>query len=109
LPAPTKGQVECTNLSDPQSGANYFRTYINALPSNKRPDFIVNHGYTFCKEDGPGSLSSVDEFKESIRTQRQLMKELGYGKDYEKYPDLGKGESYLPEKIKGKKYLRKKE
>jgi len=39
----------------------------------------------------------------------KLMKELGYGKDYEKYPDLGKGESYLPEKIKGKKYLRKKE
>lgn len=34
----------------------------------------------------------------------KLMKELGYGKAYEKYPD--QKESYLPEKIKGKKYLR---
>jgi putative ATPase len=32
----------------------------------------------------------------------KLMKELGYGKGYEKYSD----ESYLPEKLKGKKYLR---
>ena len=30
----------------------------------------------------------------------KLMKELGYGKDYEKYSK----ESYLPEKLKGKKY-----
>ena len=34
-----------------------------------------------------------------------LMKELGYGKGYEKYPK----ESLLPEKIKSKKYLRKKQ
>ena len=31
-----------------------------------------------------------------------LMKDLGYGKDYEKYAD----EDFLPEKLKGKKYLR---
>lgn len=34
----------------------------------------------------------------------KLMKELGYGKDYEKYPD--KNDSYLPEKLKKKKYLK---
>src|SRR3989344_5737737 len=33
----------------------------------------------------------------------KLMKELGYGKGYEKYDK----ESYLPEKLKGKKYLRR--
>lgn len=33
----------------------------------------------------------------------KLMKELGYGKGYEKYDK----ESYLPEKIKGKKYLKR--
>ena len=33
----------------------------------------------------------------------KLMKELGYGKGYEKYPK----ESLLPEKIKGKKYLKR--
>lgn len=43
----------------------------------------------------------------------KLMKELGYGKGYEKYPnkknngDGDKNESYLPEKLKGKKYLKR--
>lgn len=32
----------------------------------------------------------------------KLMKELGYGKGYDKYP--GKGNSFLPEKLQGKKY-----
>jgi len=38
----------------------------------------------------------------------KLMKDLGYGKGYEKYPEadkLGAVESFLPEKLKGKKYL----
>lgn len=42
--------------------------------------------------------------------ETKLMKELGYGKGYEKYPNTAGGascESYLPEKLKGKKYLRK--
>lgn len=34
----------------------------------------------------------------------KLMKELGYGKGYEKYPD--KGKNLLPDKLKGKKYLK---
>jgi len=34
----------------------------------------------------------------------KLMKELGYGKGYEQYPEKGKG--YLPDKLKGKKYLK---
>jgi putative ATPase len=35
----------------------------------------------------------------------KLMKELGYGKDYEMYPDPK--ESLLPDKLKGKRYLKK--
>ena len=35
----------------------------------------------------------------------KLMKGLGYGKDYEMYP---KDTDLLPEKLKGKKYLKKK-
>jgi len=35
----------------------------------------------------------------------KLMKDLGYGKGYEKYSN----ESFLPEKLKGKKYYRKEE
>jgi putative ATPase len=40
----------------------------------------------------------------------KLMKELNYGKGYEKYPNKpGSGaDSYLPEKLKGKRYLRRK-
>lgn len=34
----------------------------------------------------------------------KLMKNIGYGKDYEMYPD--KGKSYLPDKLKAKKYLK---
>ena len=40
----------------------------------------------------------------------KLMKELGYSKGYEKYPEgdaAGTRESFLPEKLKGKKYLTK--
>jgi len=33
----------------------------------------------------------------------KLMKELGYGKGYEKYTD----KSYLPDKLKSKKYFKK--
>ncbi len=41
----------------------------------------------------------------------KLLKELGYGKNYTKYPDKpGSDEdSYLPEKLKGKRYLRRRE
>jgi putative ATPase len=33
----------------------------------------------------------------------KLMKDLGYGKGYEKYPS---DDNYLPEKLKEKKYLK---
>lgn len=39
-----------------------------------------------------------------LNPETSLMKELGYGKDYDKYTK----ESLLPEKLKGKKYLREK-
>ena len=35
----------------------------------------------------------------------RLMKDLGYGKGYEMYPE---DQDYLPEKLKGKKYLKRK-
>jgi len=39
-----------------------------------------------------------------LNPETKLMKDLGYGKGYEKYTK----ESLLPEKLKGKKYLREK-
>ncbi|MDZ7726449.1 MAG: replication-associated recombination protein A [Candidatus Campbellbacteria bacterium] len=39
----------------------------------------------------------------------ELMKKEGYGKDYEMYPDKkGKQASFLPDKLSGKKYFRRK-
>ncbi|GAG25966.1 unnamed protein product, partial [marine sediment metagenome] len=37
----------------------------------------------------------------------KLMKKVGYGKGYEKYPD--KSKSLLPDRLKGRKYYRKEE
>jgi len=39
-------------------------------------------------------------------TPTKLMKELGYGEGYEKYPQ---NRSFLPDKLKGKKYFAKKD
>jgi len=42
--------------------------------------------------------------KEILNAPTKLMKDLGYGKGYEKYPN--KNKTLLPEKLKGKKYYR---
>ena len=36
----------------------------------------------------------------------KLMKDLGYGKGYEGYAMVPETENYLPDKLKGKKYLK---
>jgi len=36
----------------------------------------------------------------------KLMKDLKYGDGYEKYQSAGEKESYLPDKLKNKKYFR---
>ena len=38
----------------------------------------------------------------------KLMKDSGYGKGYKKYIDIAKEESYLPDVLNGKKYLKNK-
>jgi putative ATPase len=83
------------------------------------PECAINlaHGVTYlanCKKD----RSSYDGLQEAMADVKnlgnlpipmevrnaptKLMKNLGYGKGYEKYSK----ESYLPDKIKGKKYLK---
>lgn len=85
------------------------------------PECAINlaHGVAYlteCKKD----RSSHDAYFEAVEDVKKfgnlniplnvrnaptkLMKELGYGKAYEKYPKQG---DYLPEKLKGKKYLKK--
>jgi putative ATPase len=101
------------------------------------PECGINlaHGVAYlsqCKKDRSANdaygqaLSDVQEYGNlpipmNIRNApTKLMKELGYGKGYEKYPvssppqEMGRGRgeveknnSYLPEKLKNKKYLKK--
>ena len=51
-----------------------------------------------------GLSGCVEKEKQADSTEAKLMKDLNYGKGYEKYSQ----ESYLPEDLKGKNYLKKK-
>lgn len=82
------------------------------------PECAINlaHGVAYlaqCKKDR-SAYDALRSAQEDVRAQgnlpiplhvrnapTKLMKELGYGKGYEMYSD----ESYLPEELKGKKYL----
>lgn len=85
------------------------------------PECAINlvHGVTYlagCKKDR-SAYDALNSAKEDVATYgnlpiplnirnapTKLMKELGYGEGYEKYDK----ESYLPEELKGKKYLKRK-
>ena len=84
------------------------------------PECAINlaHGVTYltnCKKDR-SSYNALREAQEDVRkygnleiplkirnAPTKLMKDIGYGKGYKKYDK----ESYLPEKLKNKKYLKK--
>jgi putative ATPase len=85
------------------------------------PECAINlaHGVSYlaqCKKDRSSHdayFTAIEDVKKfgnlpvplNIRNApTKLMKELGYGKGYEKYPEDG---NYLPEKLKDKKYLKK--
>ncbi|MBI5456517.1 replication-associated recombination protein A [Candidatus Kaiserbacteria bacterium] len=88
------------------------------------PEATINlaHGVAYlaqCKKDRRAydavfaALEDVKQFGNlpipmNIRNApTKLMKELGYHKGYKMYPDRENGkDSYLPEKLKGKKYLK---
>jgi len=53
-------------------------------------------------QDDVRNLGNLPIPMEIRNAPTKLMKELGYGEGYENYP---KDKSYLPEKLKGKKYL----
>jgi putative ATPase len=85
------------------------------------PECAINlaHGVAYLAE-APKSRASHDAYFEAVEDVKKfgnlqiplkirnaptkLMKELGYHKGYEKYTD----ESFLPDKLKNKKYLKKK-
>ena len=84
------------------------------------PECAINlaHGATYlalCKKDR-SAYDALHAAQEDVKNYgnlpvplkirnavTNLMKDLGYGKDYQKYDS----ESYLPDKLKGKKYLKR--
>lgn len=84
------------------------------------PECAINlaHGATYlalCKKDR-SAYDALRAAQEDVKNYgnlpvplkirnavTNLMKDLGYGKDYQKYDS----ESYLPDKLKGKKYLKR--
>jgi putative ATPase len=94
-------------------------TVFEACEKIGYPECAINlaHGVSYlaqCKKDRSSHdayFMAVDDVKKygnlptplNIRNApTKLMKDLGYGKGYEKYPDA---DDYLPEKLKGKKYF----
>jgi putative ATPase len=86
------------------------------------PECVLNlaHGVAFLA-NAPKDRSACDAIGEAMDDAKtfgnlpvpmairnaptRLMKDLGYGKGYEMYPE---DQDYLPEKLKGKKYLKPK-
>lgn len=73
-----------------------------------KKDRSAYDAFRFAQEDVKkfGSLPVPLKIRNPVT---KLMKELGYGKGYEKYPLISPGtddESYLPDKIKNKKYFK---
>lgn len=93
---------------------------FQAVDSVGMPEAAINlaHGtaYLALAKKDRGAYNALREAQEDVRklgnlpiplkirnAPTKLMKELGYGKGYEKYDK----DSYLPEKLKGKKYLKR--
>ena len=105
---------------------------FNAVESIGMPEAAINlvHGvaYLALAAKDRSAYDALRSAQEDVRATgnipiplkirnapTKLMKELGYHKGYEKYPNAKGGknggvserESYLPEKLKGKKYLKR--
>lgn len=76
----------CVDYDDSRSGKNYFRAYLNTINTNYGaaylPDFIVNHVYTVCRGTtlDYSAMTDISLFRENIRHQRLVLKELGLEK-----------------------------
>lgn len=113
---------EDVGLADPQA-IQVANSVFRACETIGYPEAQINlaHGTAYmCKApkdksayeayfealDDVKRLGNLDIPLEVRNAPTKLMKDLGYGKNYEKYPDQTK--SYLPKELKGKIYFRTK-
>ncbi len=90
----------CETIGYPECAINLAHgvVYLAKAPKNRS----AYNGLRAAQEDVE-SYRNLPIPMEIRNAPTKLMKELGYGKGYEKYPE--KGKSLLPEKLKGKKYF----
>jgi len=91
----------CETIGYPECAINLAHgvVYLAKAPKNRS----AYNGLRAAQEDVKknGNLPIPLHLRNPVT---KLMEDLGYGKDYEKYPD--KSKNLLPEKLKGKKYYK---
>lgn len=91
----------CETIGYPECAINlaHGTVYLAKAPKDRS----AYNGLRAAQEDVKkhGNLPILMNLKNA---PTKLMKDLGYGKGYEKYPD--KSKNLLPEKLKGKKYFK---
>lgn len=88
--------VETIGLPECAINLAHGVSFLSLAPKNRSAYDALRSAQEDVKKTG--NLSIPMEIRNA---PTQLMKDLGYGKGYEKYSKL----DYLPEKLKGKKYL----
>ena len=98
--------VEKIGLPEAQINLAHGASYLSLAAKDRS-----SHDAYFEALDDVKKLGNLPIPLKIRNAPTKLMKELGYHKGYEKYPSKGLGtsdtESYLPEKLKGKKYLKR--
>jgi len=89
----------CETIGYPECAINLAHGVVYLSEAKK--DRCVYNGLRAAQEDIK-KYGNLPIPKEILNAPTKLMKNLGYGKDYEMYPD--KNKTLLPEKIKNKKY-----
>jgi len=94
----------CETIGYPECAINLAHgvVYLSKAPKNRS----AYNGLRAAQEDVRkfGNLPIPLNLRNPVT---KLMKDLGYGEGYEKYPE--KKQSLLPEKLKGKKYFKSNE
>jgi putative ATPase len=88
----------CETIGYPECQINlaHGTSYMAKAPKSRK-----SYDAYFAALDDVKKLGNLNIPLEVRNAPTKLMKDLGYGKDYERYPD---NKSYLPDELKGKKY-----
>ncbi|MCX6790117.1 MAG: replication-associated recombination protein A [Candidatus Kaiserbacteria bacterium] len=92
----------CETIGYPECGINLAHGV--AYLAGAKKDRSAYNAYLAARVDVQ-SFGNLPVPKKIRNAPTKLMKELGYGKGYEGFSMVPETESYLPDKLKGKKYL----